>query len=382
VSDLGRDNQQLEGALPQRRGPRPILGLLVALIGLFLADALLFRTSYYRRIVEPYSSTGLVELIIHKERLRQANGGNLVLTMGDSRFAYAPRFSNALTPKTGYAFWDGGVAGSSPRILYYMLRDLDPDTRAYRAIVIGVDDYDDEDTGEEHSEDDRVLRYVAGRLRLSDAFELASSFRGWPQRWEAFLTTLFKGLIYQKDLQAFLVHPRERIEWAKLAWDHFDEWTYDYVETDRSMAGSSIDWTTMKATYPAWAENEKGIRAEFEGRTLRPVVPQNGHLAEYRRLWFGRIIDRYSHSPTRIVFLHLPWGPFVRPENLKAKTGSVIREFARANPKVLVCDEHAFDSLEHPEFFKDGLHLNREGIARFSPMMALEVSRVLGPPKD
>jgi hypothetical protein len=82
------------------------------------------------------------------------------------------------------------------------------------------------------------------------------------------------------------------------------------------------------------------------------------------------------------VFLRLPWGPFVRPENLKAKTGSVIREFARANPKVLVCDEHAFDSLEHPEFFKDGLHLNREGIARFSPMMALEVSRVLGPPKD
>lgn len=382
MPELAHDNPQAVPELPQRRGPRPVLGLLAAVALLFVADALLFRTPYYKRIVEPYSSTGLVELAIHKERLHQANGGNMVLTMGDSRLAYAPRFSNALTPTTGYTFLDGGVAGSSPRILYYMLRDLDPEARAYRAIVFGVDDYDDEDTWDEHSEDDRVMRYLAGRLRLTDAFELASSFRGWPVRWEAFLTTVLKGLVYQKDLQAFLVHPSARLAFAKLAWDHYDEWTYAFVETDRSMVGSSIDWSTMTATYPSWAENDKGIRDEFDDRLLRHVAPQTGHQAEYRRLWFGRIIDRYSHSPTRIVFLRLPRGPFVRPERLKVQTGSVIREFARANPKVLVCDEHAFDSLEHPEFFKDGLHLNREGIARFSPMMALEVARALGPPKE
>ena len=359
-----------------------MIGLLAALVLLFVADALLFRTPYYKRLVEPYSSTGLVELIIHKERLHQTNGGNPVLTMGDSRFAYAPRLANERTFKTGYTFFDGGVAGSSPRVLYYMLRDIDPKARAYRAIVFGVDDYDDEDTWQEHSEDDRVMRFLAARLRIRDAYQLASSFQAWPLRWEAFLTTLLKGPIYQKDLQAFLLHPGERIAWAKLAWDHYDEWTNAYVETDRSMAGVSVDWTNMTATYPPWADADQGIHEEFQIRYLRPIVPQTGHLAEYRRLWFGRIIDRYAHSPTRILFLRLPRGPVVRPESLKVKAGSVIREFARTNPHVLVCDEHAFDSLERPELFKDGLHLNREGIVRFSPLMAEEIARILGPPKE
>jgi hypothetical protein len=46
---------------------------------------------------------------------------------------------------------------------------------------------------------------------------------------------------------------------------------------------------------------------------------------------------------------------------------------------VLLADEHAFESLERPEIFKDGMHLNREGIAQFSVMLAHEIARVLGP---
>jgi lysophospholipase L1-like esterase len=47
-------------------------------------------------------------------------------------------------------------------------------------------------------------------------------------------------------------------------------------------------------------------------------------------------------------------------------------------PNVLLCDEHAFDSLEHPELYRDAMHLNRAGIARFSPMLAEDISRMLG----
>ena len=357
----------------------PILGLLAALCGLFLADALLFRTPFYSRILEPYSTTGLVELIIHKEKLHQQLGGKLVLTMGDSRFAYAPRLSNELTATTGYTFRNGGISGSSPRILYYMLRDIDPNARAYRAIVFGVDDYDDEDQYYEPSEDDRAMRYLAARLRLTDASELASSYPTWPLRWEAFITTLLKGLVYQKDLQALLIHPSKRLYDGRLARDHYDEWDSNFVETDRNVVGLSIDWAAWRATYPPGADAE--LHGEVDAWLLRPVAPQTGHLAEYRRLWFGRIIDRYRGTPTRIVFLRLPRGPILRPANLVQKKSSSIREFA-SRPNVLLCDEHAFDSLEHPEFFKDAMHLNRDGIARFSPMMAEEVSRILGPPKN
>ena len=376
-----RRDLETENTSPLRRGPRPIFGLVAALFGLFAIDALLFRTPFYPRILEPNSATGLVELILHKEQLHQQKDESLVLTMGDSQFAYAPRLANELTATTGYTFRHGGVSGSSPRILYYMLRDLDPDAHAYRAIVFGVNDYDYEDTWYEPSEDDRVLRYVAAQLRLSDTFDLARSFHTWPLRWEAVLTSVFKGLVYQKDLHAFLIHPLDRLSYARLAWDHYDEWSYNYTETDRNMTGLSVDWSTMTAIYPRWGVSDKEIHDEVQATLLRPALPQNGHLAEYSRLWFGRMIDRYRGSRTRIVFVRFPRGPVLRPARLKPRPVGSIREFA-SRPNVIIAEEHAFDSLEHPEFFKDAVHLNREGIARFSPMLAEEIYRLLGPPSN
>jgi hypothetical protein len=66
----------------------------------------------------------------------------------------------------------------------------------------------------------------------------------------------------------------------------------------------------------------------------------------------------------------------VRPDSLVRKKSASIREFA-SRPNVLLADEHAFDSLERPELFKDALHLNREGCARFSGLLVVEVSRIL-----
>jgi lysophospholipase L1-like esterase len=44
---------------------------------------------------------------------------------------------------------------------------------------------------------------------------------------------------------------------------------------------------------------------------------------------------------------------------------------------VLLADERAFEPLERPALFKDGIHLNRAGIEKFSPMLAREIARVL-----
>jgi lysophospholipase L1-like esterase len=110
---------------------------------------------------------------------------------------------------------------------------------------------------------------------------------------------------------------------------------------------------------------------------MSPPAPQTGRLAAFRRAWYGRIFDRYRGSRTKIVFVRLPRGPIPRPDGLVRKKSSTIREFA-SRPNVLLCDEHAFDSLEHPELFRDGMHLNRAGVARFSPMLAEDTSRMLG----
>ena len=77
-----------------------------------------------------------------------------------------------------------------------------------------------------------------------------------------------------------------------------------------------------------------------------------------------------------MVFVRLPRGPIPRPDNLVQKKSSSIREFA-GRPGVLLVDEHAFDSLERPELFKDAFHLNNAGCSLLSVRMAQEVGKLL-----
>jgi hypothetical protein len=350
---------------------------LLAMVGLFGLDALLFRTRLYPSYLEPDSSTGLFELILHREQAAQAaNDDNMVVTLGNSRFAYSPRLSNDVAWQTGYVFRHAGVAGSDVRTWYYMLRDLDPTARRYRAIVFGVDDYEDEDELFNPNDDMRSLHYVVARLRWSDAWDFARSFDSRQLQWEAFRGALLKGLVYQSDFRAFLSDPLKRIQYVQLTRRGFERWTYGFVETDKSMAGLEIDWSNWSVKFPPGFDQDQ--RDTVRNSLMRKAAPQIGRMAGYRRLWFGRILDRYARSRTRLVFIRLPRGPILRPDHVIRTTSASIREFA-SRPNVLLSDEHAFDSLERPELFRDALHLNREGIARFSPMLAEKIAGMLGP---
>jgi hypothetical protein len=254
-----------------------------------------------------------------------------------------------------------------------MLRDLDPNSDRYRAIVIGVDDYDDEDGAYDIGDDLATLHYVAARLRLTDIIPFTLSFEDPHARWQAFRGSLLKGTMFQRDLQALLTHPRKRL--ADIAQDAggFEQWTYEFVDTDRNLVGLKIDWTNFTATIPPGNEE---LRDQMNRFVLYRPKPQTGKRAAFRRKWFGQLVDRYRGTPTKVVFIRLPRGPIPRPGNLVRKLSGSIREFA-ARPGVLLADEHAFDSLETPELFKDAFHLNNTGCARLSVEMAQEVGRLL-----
>jgi hypothetical protein len=346
----------------------------MGLLGLFGLDALLFRTPFYPSILSPDSSTGIFEMTLRRERQAQLDhGDNLVVTLGDSRFAYSTKIADTVTPETGLVFRHAGVAGSDARSWYYMLRDLDPKVNRYRAVILGTPDYDDEDEFFNPFDDIRALHYTIARLRWTDAVPFALSFQDPELRWQALRGAILKGTVLQRDIFDFLNHPRHRLEYAALCRTGWAGWTYDYQETTRSMAGLKIDWATRTATLPPGAD-------ENQRETIKPVlseVPaQTGRLAAYRRQWFGKIIARYRGSRTKIIFVRLPRGPIPRPEGFVRKLSSSIREFA-AVPNVMLADEHAFESLERPELFKDGIHLNRAGIAAFTPMLSREISRML-----
>src|SRR6266849_3488033 len=219
----------------RQSGRRATLAFLAAFVLLFALDSLLFRTALYTPWLEPNSSTGEFENTFRREVRSQAeNGDNLVVTLGDSRFAYLPRLANELTSQSGYVFRNAGAAGTDPRSWYYMLRDLDPTASRYRAVVFGVNDFDDEDDYEDHSADSRTLHYAIVRLRLTDTIDFARSFPTWSQRWEAFRGVLFKGFVLARDIQDFLSKPSKRIEEVRLYSKSWVDWTYNYNEDPRS----------------------------------------------------------------------------------------------------------------------------------------------------
>lgn len=354
---------------------RRVLAAALACVGMFGLDALAFRTSWYSSHLKLDSTTGLFEMILWRERQAQQDlGDNVVLAVGDSRFGLVPKISNALEPETGLVFRSAGVAGTDARSWFYMLRDLDPTASRYRAIVFALDDYDDEDKAFAPDDDIRALHYSIARLRLTDVAEFAGSFRSFPNRFEAFRGGVFKGLVYQEDLHDFLVNPRQRIRDVKFNRGGYEEWTYSYLGSETSMSGLNIDWPTLAAQFPPGATpNQVDTVSSF---LLRKPEPQTGRMAAFRRLWFGRILNFYANSRTRILFLRLPRGPIPRPAWLARSTGSVVRDLA-AKPNVLLMEEHLFEPLEHPEFFADGMHMNKQGVAPFSTMLAREVSRML-----
>jgi hypothetical protein len=139
-----------------------------------------------------------------------------------------------------------------------------------------------------------------------------------------------------------------------------------------------IDWQHNVAHYPAsfTAEQRKLVQDVLFG----PKPPDAGVLTAYLRRWYGRIIDHYRGSGTKLIFLRVPRAPQAPPEP-PPKLNSAIRQIA-SQPDVVVLDEHLFDQLERTDLFADPMHLNGEGMNRFSRILATEVQRVLGPPKS
>ena len=119
--------------------------MAVALAVFCVTEAAIFRSGFYSNYLEPGSSAGVVVAYLRNEANRRGAGRDQVLAIGDSRMGLKARVANELTSRTGYTFATIATPGSSPRVWYYMLREADPERTRYGAILIGVEDYEDED---------------------------------------------------------------------------------------------------------------------------------------------------------------------------------------------------------------------------------------------
>ena len=338
---------------------------------LFSLDALVFRTGFYPRLLEPISSSGLMMNSIWNEQGGSSSGAHRVLAVGDSSMRLEPAIATSLG--TGYEFRSIAVPATTPRCWYYMLREVDPGANRYDAVILPVDGYDDEDW-EEHSRRLSDIQFTAPLLRLGDAVEFSLSYPHWPERWQALEATLLKGVAYRRDFQDLLAHSQLRLKHTRESRATAARQLYDAPWKRQNLVGLEVDWKAWRITYPSGSTIEQ--QRSLKDGLMHGAAPQIGYLAAYRRAWFGKVLDHYRGSNTRLIFIRLPRGPAVRPANLAAAKSSSIREFG-SRPGVLLADEHAFDVLERPHWFGDAIHLNDPGAERFSAMVALETARLL-----
>lgn len=348
-----------------------------SVLGFFLVETLIFHTNLYPSILSPDSSTGMLESFLHNERRRVVTDRNQVLTIGDSRMGFFPRYADEMKPQVAYKFATIATPGATPRDWYYMLRDVDPTRRRYSAIVIAMDDYNDPETWEDYANRPTDLHYVIARLGWKDLVEFSASHHDPALQWTAARGIVLKELVYKTDFQDFLLHPKKRLADVRLSRRESRHWFYSYVGTTDSVKDVRIDWTARQIVTPPGFD--AGNKAEFEKQFLAPRAPEHGQHSAYLKQWLGKIYDLYQGSGTRIIFIRLPRGPFLRPDQPPFNANSSVRQLAM-RPGVILSPEHFFDCLELPELFVDPYHLNGPGQGEFSRMLAKHVEQLLGPP--
>ena len=357
---------------------RVALILLSSLLGFIGLEAAVFRSGLYIIISDPSSTTGYLETILHNEAIRKKVGPNQVLGIGDSRMMLVARVANELTPETGYDYGTISVAGTTPRCWYYMLRGADPDANRYRAIVIGVDTFDDQEFWENSANRESDLNYVIGQLGYGDIAEFSGSFPDPALRSRAQRAILLKGLLLKRDFQEMLRHPRARLHDALQSWRDSHIWIYDFQGPTKNMVGLEVDFARRTLKPPPGAD--AGLEASLKDYLLQAFPPYEGRHSAYLKFWYGRIYDHYRDSATKLIFLRLPRGPRVRPDFSPIKPDSSVRLLAREKNVALLPDDFS-NEFEVPELFQDQMHLNRDGTQRFTTKLVREIPKIVGPPQ-
>jgi hypothetical protein len=348
--------------------PRPVhvgRNLLLGIAAFICVDGVIFHSGLYVSILAPDSYAGRVAEITRAEKERAPSGLKEVLVLGDSRLAegFSTTLANELGSSSGLKFVSLAEPAASANTWYYMVRDVDPTTRRYSAIVIpyGIG-------YEPNSADPLRISMTAPLLRYGDCFHFASRFQRWSGRFRAFTACILRGSAYQDDVVDLLGRPFARIRSLRQESTRVHSRAV-YKGRDYDLVGTSYDATTGHVTFAA--KLTEAQRLAFRKSLLQPSQSETEYSLKLQREWIPRIINRYSNSPTAIVLTPVPRGPFVQLPGFSRQYDSVLPSsvFQRATS----LPGHMFDFLENPEYYFDAFHLNAKGRQRFTEALVSEL---------
>ena len=340
-----------------------------------IVDFAAFRTGAYRGILDPSSSTGSFERAI--EQLGggfRSNPRTDVLVLGDSRIYSGLDPAAASAASERLRFLNGGVPGTTPRCWPFFVRAIDPHANRFRAVVIAVDTYGDDDSaiGSLDGDDRPIdLRYVVFQTRFTDLPKLAGSFSDPRERVEYGIDLFWRGTELRDDFQALVADPLVRSSAIAQA---ARTPAYDPLAAHlraETLDGLHVDYAKNAITYPVGISTDE--QRAIAQQVLTPALPSPSY-AIYRRQWLEPIAARYRAGGIPVFFVRIPTRPVHRAAS-QTPSGSLL-EIAR-NQQATLLPAAPYMALERPELFADEDHLNREGGLRFSRRLGADVAELL-----
>lgn len=365
-------------------GVRTVFATLAIAAGLFLAaDLALFWTPAYGSLLDPNSSAGSFETAVGRLRAFHADRSRDVLVLGDSRISAGLDPAAAGRAAGALRFVDGGVPGTTPRCWLYFARAVDPRADRFRAVVIPVDTYADDDSaigsidGDERAFD---LRFVVFETTPRDAWAVARTFSDPHERLDEFLTLLLRGPLLRDDVQAFLRNPLARLRAlrdSRAAEPDIAGLTEAHPLAD-TLDGLRIRFTRRAAVVEFPAGIAPAERDAINQELLH-VPKASPSYARYRNEWLAPLVARYRATGTPIIFVRIPALPtHLRPLRAPPLSGS-LAALERGGAEFL--SQGPYLQLEVPIFFADHAHLNADGMERFSTLLGGDVAKVLEAPE-
>jgi hypothetical protein len=335
-------------------------------------DGAIFHTGLYTSVLAPDSFAGRMAMLTRAEKQRVQSGLKEVLVVGDSRMAegFSVAAADELGSTAGFKFLSLAEPASSIDIWHYMLREVDPAARRYSAIVIPYG------YGYERSRGQLLkIAMAAPILRYNDCFAFSSSFQQWSDRFRAFAACIFRGSAFQTDVVDLLEHPIVRAKNIQLGQKRL-LYKAAYKGRDADIVGTSFDPKTGEVTFPPRLTEAQ--REAIRYSLVPPSQSERQHVLELQHQWTQRILERYAGSPTAIVVMPTPRGPFGGLSGFSMAYHTFFGGIT-TNRTILSLPEHMFDFLEAPEYYFDGYHVNVKGRQRFTEATVAELVRQLKP---
>ena len=379
---------EIFGRARSRRGPGRVRSIrfmgaqcLFGVALFVLADSMVFGRTGYFRWVAPESSVGMLAVAIDNFRHIPARR-DAILAIGDSRVSegFSAQVAQQVATSQGlpYEFFNAGVPGTTPRVWYYLLRQLHDPQRHLAAVVVMLTTYHDNEP-ERLADRGGDIAFLHPLLTLADLPDFPRSFPSVANRANAVEAILFKGMFYSADLRNFAAAPVRRVQ-SVLDWRrHGYDWIRDYPGRAASLSGLAFDPASGMLTLPPGrGAAQTDLLPDYAARLrrYRGRPPDNAAAAAYRRAWLGRIAALCRQAQVRLFVYRVPRGPLdylAVPDNT---TSGVLADMARSGAVELLPAD-LFTRLERPEFFFDRLHMDRAGRLQFSAMLAQAVLRHL-----